>query len=270
MIESESLELLHAVQLDLLVKFDSLCKKHNLAYFLDSGTALGAVRHGGFIPWDDDVDVGMPRDDYDRLIAIGMKGLPGNLFLQTTETDPAYVMPFAKIRLGNTVFPDKGKNFKNLKYKCIYIDVFPFDKVPENPKQAIRRIKESRFWYFVSVFSRRDYPGKKIPQKVLSYLLHKSSNRMIIRLRQYYDSYCRKYNASDSGYMTCFCWRVSQRHVVLFRTEELLPTKRICFEGKELSIMHNANIYLTKMFGDYRVLPPEEDRKSHLVGPFQV
>lgn len=270
MIESESLDLLHAVQLDLLVKFDRICKEQNLVYFLDSGTALGAVRHGGFIPWDDDVDVGMPRDDYERLIAIGMKGLPDNLFLQTTETDPAYVMPFAKIRLGNTVFPDKGKNFKSLKYKGIYIDVFPFDKVPENSKQAVRRIKKSRFWYFVSVFSRREYPGKKIPQKVLSCLLQRLPDRIITKFRRYYDSYCMKYNSVETNIMTCFCWRISQRKTYLFKKGELLPTKRVLFEGKELKIMNNPHAYLTKMFGDYHILPPEEDRKAHLVGPFQV
>ena len=106
--ESDSLELLHKVQLDMLVKFDRICAEHGLAYFLDSGTALGAVRHGGFIPWDDDVDVAMPRADYEKLLEIGARGLPDQLYLQTYETDPAYMMPFAKIRLGNTFFPEPG------------------------------------------------------------------------------------------------------------------------------------------------------------------
>ena len=268
--ESLSLDLLHSVQLDLLVEFDRICEDNGLSYFLDSGSALGAVRHHGFIPWDDDVDVGMPRDDYDKLLEIGTKGFPGNLFLQTYETDPNYPMPFAKIRLGGTFFPEKGNSFNKLKYQGIYIDVFLFDKVPDNPKKAERRIRFSRFWYFVSVFSQRDYPGKKPLQWLLSFLLHHLPGKSITELHKYYDCFCTKYNSIDTGILTCFCWRISQRGTYLFNEFELFPTKTIEFEGKRLRIMNSAHVYLTKVYGNYAVLPPEEERKSHLVGSFKI
>ena len=268
--KSTSLELLHSIQLDMLVKFDKFCEENKLTYFLDSGTALGAVRHQGFIPWDDDVDVAMPRDDYNRLLYYGSKGLPDNLYLQTYKTDTAYAMPFAKIRLGDTFFPEKGNGIKKLKYCGIYIDVFPFDSVPNNPKNAERRIRQSRFWYFVSVFSKREYPGKKLPQLIASYLLHHVSDKKKVKLHEFYDNYCMKYNTRDSGMMTCFCWRASQRKVFLFKSTELFPTRKILFEGQHLCIMNNPHAYLTKMYGDYLTLPPEAERKSHLIGPFQV
>ena len=268
--ESTSIELLHMVLLDLLVKFDKICSDNNLTYFLDSGTALGAVRHGGFIPWDDDVDVAMPREDYEKLMVIGAKGLPDNLHLQTNETDPAYMMPFAKIRLGDTFFPEGGKGYDRLKFQGIFIDVFPYDKLPQDPEIARRRIKKSRFWYYVAVFSRRDYPGKKLPQKILSAVLHHMSDKTIARLHRFYKSYCTKYNASDSNLMTCFCWRMSQKRTYLFEESELLPTQRMSFEGKSLSMMNKPHEYLQKMFGDYMKLPPEKDRKTHLTGAFRV
>ena len=268
--ESTSIELLHSVQLDMLIKFDKFCTENKLTYFLDSGTALGAVRHQGFIPWDDDVDIAMPRDDYNRLLEIGEKGLPDNLFLQTYKTDPVYMMPFAKIRLGDSFFPELVNGFEKMKFKGIYIDVFPFDRVPHEPLKASRYIKRSRFWYFVTVFSRRDYPGVKIPQKILSVLLHHAPLSIIQGLRSFYEKYCVKFNASDSDLMTCFCWRVSQKRVFLFHESELLPVKRIFFEGKELNIMQDAHSYLTKMFGDYYTLPPQEARKVHLAGPFRI
>ena len=253
-----------------MARFDKFCQENHLNYFLDSGTALGAVRHRGFIPWDDDVDMGMLREDYDKLLALGTRDLPDNLFLQTYETDSAYMMPFAKIRLGDTYFPEKQAGYEKFKYQGIYIDIFPYDRVPEDAEKAARFIKRSRFWYYVSVFCRRDYPGRKLPQKVFTFFLHKLSDKTVDALRRRYDRYCRKYNASNSGMRTCLCWRISQRHVYLFKESELLPTTRTVFEGIELNLMAQPDAYLSIMFGDYMSLPPENQRIIHLNGPFRV
>ena len=270
MVESTSIELLHAVQLDLMARFDKVCRDNGISYFLDSGTALGAVRHHGFIPWDDDVDMGMLREDYERLLDLGAAGLPDNLSLQTYESDPAYMMPFAKIRLGNSYFPEKMTGYDKFRYQGIYIDVFPYDRIPEDAEKARRFIKRSRIWYYLSVFCRRDYPGKKLPQKILTSFLHKLSDKKVAWLHRYYDRYCRKYELTDSRMRTCLCWRMSQRKEYFFKESELLPTKRAMFEGKEFSTVSDPDRYLRIMFGDYMVLPPENERKIHLNGPFRV
>lgn len=260
--ESTSLELLHSIQLDMLVKFDRICEENNLIYFLDSGTALGAVRHQGFIPWDDDVDVAMPREDYNRLLEIGEKGLPDNLFVQTYKNDPNYMCPFGKIRLGDSFFPDI--DVEKMKYQGIYIDVFPFDKLPKNTYSAKTRIRISRFLWFICVFSRRDYPGKNVFLQILSFLAHRLSNSGKLKLYKLYDDYCTRYNLKDNKAWTCFCWNMTQHNIYIFDQTELFPTNTVLFEGKTLRIVHDAHSYLTKMYGDYSIMPAIEKRKSHL------
>lgn len=268
--ESNSIELLHSIQLDMLVKFDKICEDNGLTYFLDSGTALGAVRHQGFIPWDDDVDVGMPREDYNKLLELGKKGLPDNLFVQTYKNDPAYMMPFAKVRLGNTYFPEQADYVEKLKYQGIYIDVFPFDKVPDNVQKAICVIKRSRFFYFLTVFSRRDYLGEKKIVQLFSNMLHRLPCKLLLWFNEIYDKYCIRYNKRKSHTWTCFCWRMSQGNTFLFDESELFPPKKIVFEGKPVNIMNDYHTYLSKMFGNYMELPSIEKRKVHLMGEFRI
>ena len=105
--------------LELLKVIDCICKKHDIPYWLSSGTLIGAARHKGFIPWDDDLDIEMMREDYLRLIKILPEELPDNLALQTHETDPNYIFIFGKLR-----DTDYDRNFT---YQGIYIDIFPME-----------------------------------------------------------------------------------------------------------------------------------------------
>ena len=98
MIKPEVLRKAQLIMLDMLVEFDELCKKHHLKYWLDSGTLLGAVRHQGFIPWDDDIDLSMPLEDYNKLLELGPKALSKNIFFQTSTTDPDFKFDYIKLR----------------------------------------------------------------------------------------------------------------------------------------------------------------------------
>ena len=102
--DKETLTKVHEIELELLNEFVRICDKHNLTYFLVGGTLLGAVRHSGFIPWDDDIDVGMPRVDYDKFINIAKNELKNDYLLDSVETDKNYFLPFAKILKRNTLF----------------------------------------------------------------------------------------------------------------------------------------------------------------------
>lgn len=120
-------------ELEIVMLFDSVCKKYNLKYFLEAGTLLGAVRHHGFIPWDDDIDISMPRNDYDKLLEIGPKEFKNPYFFQYISTEPKYPGLHVKIRDSRTTAIIKSWLFTNVN-QGIFIDVFPLEGVPNNKK----------------------------------------------------------------------------------------------------------------------------------------
>lgn len=121
-----------AIELDMLYKFMNICNKHNLKWWVDGGTLLGAVRHKGFIPWDDDIDVFMLREDYDKFIDIAKTEITGNYFLQTDWTDDTWFCHAKMRRTDTTAILDKDLSAKFNFNQGIFIDIFPFDNVPDN------------------------------------------------------------------------------------------------------------------------------------------
>ena len=113
-------------QLSILEEVDLICKKHHINYWLDGGTLLGAMRHGGFIPWDDDIDIGMTLEDLQRFIEIAPKELSPTLFLQTPQTDPYNKEPITKIRDLNSLYIESGDTFSHEFQEGLYFDIFPF------------------------------------------------------------------------------------------------------------------------------------------------
>lgn len=132
-------------QLKILKIFVDYCEEHNLRYFMAAGSLIGAVRHRGFIPWDDDIDVGMPRKDYDRFIKMAKDHFNGDIFLQTYKTDPRYPYNFAKLRNSNTTFIEDTYQFVKMN-QGIYIDIFPFDGVSKS------KSKKKPKWPYIKIF----------------------------------------------------------------------------------------------------------------------
>lgn len=126
---------------------DRVCEKHNILYWLDSGSMLGAVRHNGFIPWDDDLDIKMYRDDYEKFLAVAPQELKKQYFLQTHQTDSEYPLFFAKVRKNNTFIDEKRYRRLNI-HKGIYVDIFPVDKLGSNIKVAKKHCRKLRGFYF--------------------------------------------------------------------------------------------------------------------------
>ena len=113
-------------ELDILLEIDSFCKKNNLRYFLAYGTLIGAIRHKGFIPWDDDIDIGMMRKDYDLFIKYASEELDSKYYLDCYETNKNCYLPFAKVRKNNTIFDEEENHHLN-NHKGIYVDVIPIE-----------------------------------------------------------------------------------------------------------------------------------------------
>ena len=116
------------VMLKLLRVFDDICRKNNLKYWLDGGTLIGAIRHNGFIPWDDDIDVAMLSDDYEKFIEIAQQELPDDVFLQTRKTDKKYPLYITKLRDKYSTYEEQNVARLNC-HKGIFIDIFPMDYI---------------------------------------------------------------------------------------------------------------------------------------------
>lgn len=139
---SAELQRLWAVELDLLDRFIEVCKKHSLKFYAAGGTLLGAVRHKSFIPWDDDIDLIMPREDYDKLLFVADKEFSEPYFFQTAFTDKEYFRSHAQIRNSNTTAMIKSEALKVPFNQGVFIDVFPVDAIPDNPILAEKQRKK--------------------------------------------------------------------------------------------------------------------------------
>lgn len=139
----DSLQRLQAIERDIVAVIDKICRENDIEYFIDGGTCLGAVRHGGFIPWDDDVDLGMPKADYDRFCAIAPELLPAGYSLHTSTNTTGFSGLWAKVFKDGTRFIDDNA----LEAGCeqgAFVDIFPYCQLDADPKVAQRQCKKAR------------------------------------------------------------------------------------------------------------------------------
>ena len=249
------------VTLYILLSFDKFCRERNLTYFVDSGTALGAVRHGGFIPWDDDIDVGMPRKDYERLLQLGHE-LPKELFLQTRDTDSSYKRNAAKLRLRGTFCQEAEDIIYN--ENGFFIDVFPFDNVPNNKYIANFNVFFlGRLHHLITSWWYGGNDSSTFHRIVVKYFFKKIPKSFIEKLNDKFVELCRKGEKYNTRYITSYYWSMTFDHSYLFDSNKMFPVQDILFEGSPVMIMKDYDYYLNKVYGDYMQLPPENKRHGH-------
>jgi len=258
-IDEKKLRKWQFLQLKILLEFDRICKKNGIKYNLCGGTLIGCVRHKGFIPWDDDIDVAMLRSEYEKFIEACKADLNPDFFLQCPQTDKQF--PFGvKLMLKGTEFVASSRN-ENLENKGILIDVLAYDNIPDN--------RISRFFYcnwfhvILRIYFRRygfhPHPHKLYQRLAFNFfdLLFKfySTEKLGMKL----NNYCKKYANKKTKEVTILggVWGYKkEKH--LYETVTNLTTG--IFEGYELSIPVNYDLLLTEQYGDYMKLPPEEKR----------
>lgn len=254
-LKGNELRLAQLNMLHILKQVDRICQNNNIRYWLDSGTLLGAVRHGGFIPWDDDLDICMPRKDYEKFLKIAQTHLPSNLFLQTSETDPKYKKRFAKVRLDNTLVVEDFEMDKEVGYhQGIYVDIFPMD-FTNNYKRFFN------FKKFIYCNFRAKHSQTRL-NSFFFYLVNYFSNLIIKPIgRERWISWMKKWYSNPNKR---YCVKGIETFFFSYiEVERLFPLTKIRFEDAYFPAPKDTEYCLRVMYGDYMQLPPEDQRHFH-------
>jgi len=244
------------VMLRILRVFDEICTKHALTYWLDAGTLLGAARHGGFIPWDDDIDVMMPLADYEQFCALAEKELPFDMFFQTAKTDPAHDISWAKIRDRFSYMDDPGGPYNY--NQGIPIDIFPAYL------QTERQFKWRNIFGLLPPFNNKPLRiSKRNTWKRNAYFFAWGTiqffMRPLVRIAPITKALQRFGRHGTKG----FCYNPLLPWFQFFPTEIVLPVSKIQFEGFAFSAPADTDTYLTVYYGDWKTPPPEHKRDRH-------
>ncbi|MDQ0974606.1 lipopolysaccharide cholinephosphotransferase [Neobacillus niacini] len=262
-----SMDMLHQVDLDIVKEVIAICEKHDFTYYMLGGTMLGAIRHKGFIPWDDDIDLGIPRKDYDKFLEVAPRELSSYLKLVNYHTDPNYPYYITRILDTKTKVVEERIGNEN-KYTNASIDIFPVDGTPNN--KVLRKIYFFRVLYHRALMSLcyKDSIDRKRPRGIAERaLLWVMECIPVEKMTTPYKQKCKidkllkSQRIEDSKYIGNI--------MGAYRTKEIVPAefygkgKFYQFEDIQLRGMDMYDEYLTYTYGDYMQLPPEDKRKTH-------
>ncbi len=228
------------LMLDMLIWFDNVCRRHGIRYWLCSGTLLGAVRHGGYIPWDDDLDISMMREDYERFSQI-MRTMPDAKYaLQDNNTDSGYFFSYGKLRDRNSLIEETNRYDRIFNMKGIYIDLLTFEQMPP----LLNKIACMSVGHSYKILNEQGISDDKAMHKVQR--IYRFNNCILFPILRFISKLTSPHKLHRSPgipYPTCTT------------KEEIFPTETVLFEGHKFPAPHDTHAYLTHMFGDYMQLP---------------
>ncbi len=250
--DGSELRKLQLKMFEILQTVTSIADKYHIPYWLSGGTLLGAARHGGFIPWDDDIDIELLLPDYKMLLKMLRKELPADLYLQTPE-DKGYRLLFSKVRDRNSIVFEEDDAMDNYEEKGIYVDIFPEEHSYKPLKNTVdffygrsyRRLKRGKPFHSPSYFY----------EYTLSLILYPIGILLIAFAR----ALCA-ITRPDNILHSYGIGNTTNHHA-----SYMFPLGTIEFEGKVFSAPGNSHAYLTKQYGDYMVVPPKEKRATHFL-----
>lgn len=267
--DQETLQKLQKYELHILKDFVEICEKNNLTYLGLAGTGIGALRHGGFIPWDDDIDVALPREDYEKFLQIIRETKSDKYFIGNAETMENYPLMTTRLMLKGTTFREEALKDVDC-FFGIFLDIYALDNASDDPKKFKRQAWTSWFWSKLMIL-------RQVPNPVLALdgftrklvlticaIVHYSMVLFRISPKWLYKQ-CKKasmkYQNEKTKHMGFFC--DTKPFINMINCEKSFPLRRIPFEGYEFPFPNNIEEMLTEVYGDYMQLPPVEKRKNH-------
>lgn len=250
------------IMIEILKYFDSKCRENNINYSLIGGSLIGAIRHNGIIPWDDDVDVILTKKNYEKIINILMNDNHSKYKLLTHETCNEYFFPFPKL-IDTTTYVVEPMSKKQISEYGIYIDIFCYNNISDNEKEKKRFIRKLKI--INGLISRKKLDIRKngfkktvisFSRNVLSLLI--GYNRLI----KMQNNHLKKYEKNRTKYAISN-WPIYSSNRELQLSENLNEYIDVSFENIKAMIFKNYDSILKTTFGDYMLVPPEEDRVSH-------
>lgn len=258
-----SIEDLKSIELELLNDLDSFCKNNGIRYYLAYGTLIGAVRHKGFIPWDDDIDVVMPRNDYDKFIMLYNQAKKPKTKVVHHSIDNNYYLPFAKLVDTRTVL----KEDIDVDYEMgVYLDIFPLDNLSDDYDEAKRRMKKGyNYDLKLGIKTLKLRKGRAIIKNGIllagKLLLWKKT---IQQLLDELEDCCRETkDKSFTNYIGVIAGLTAADEPLVFEKEWFESVIPVEFEGRKYPAPVGTDSFLREIYGDYMQLPPEKERMPH-------
>lgn len=265
--DDATLRRLQKCELLILQDFIELCKKHDIEYFMIGGSAIGAIRHGGFIPWDDDIDIALTRENYEKFLVVA-KELEDYEILNAVNDENYPLMTSRMCRKGTTF---REEVFKDLPCNMgIFLDIFCFDYVSDDDSQMKRQGWEAWFWNKLVILHSIARPTlyfggwKAKLVYFICFFVHYGLRILPIKPTVYYNlakKAAMRYGNKPTKRLAHFFEPTPFCSVCL--TEDILPPTTMMYEGIEVAVPHNIDHYLKVRYGDYMKLPPEDKRHNH-------
>ena len=253
---------LKKLQVEMLVLIDEFCQHNNIRYSLSSGTLIGAVRHKGYIPWDDDIDIMMPREDYDRFVST-FNGAYGHLSLLAPEINSNYYAPYANVFDNRTLLLEGDNSHRGIEIG-VKIDIFPIDTVPDDLDAYKNEMYTAHRINAIMYDKRNKCPFEFTKERIKLYI--KKAIYAFIPysfLQKKIRSLAVGTGGTAASYVDFVVYNIYYKKLPRFSRSVMDSYIRVPFEGKEFSIVSNYDEVLKAMYGDYMQLPPLEKRVTH-------
>lgn len=253
------------IELNMLRQLSEFLDSKGLYYMLAYGTLLGAIRHKGFIPWDDDIDILMPRKDYEALLDYYKSGHRiGDMDLLFSTESNDYYYPFAKLCDSKTV----AKMESNRTEHGVWIDIFPVDKICEDEKEAEKFQKRLISLRRVVISMTTDFHSRKIDKKTLPKFVIGTAAKIIgkKKITNLMSSTAQRYNGTESELLCASVFQLVTGGILTVK--EFYDGEKVPFEGYNFNVTKSYDKYLRSLYGDYMVMPPENKRITHSINAY--